>query len=95
MCIRDSCKYDALEICQPGNLGPPAAMMITVGNVHTGQIVAHVNKGPFVSPDPEETYKHLTKSVKFNGVTQNAVVVQQDLRRRLLLERRFYSDKHD
>eukprot|EP00973_Karenia_brevis_P013098 1776244-Karenia_brevis.AAC.1 len=71
-------------------------MMTTVGNVHTEAIVAHVEKGPFVLPDPEDTYKHLTKRVMFNGITQHAVVVQKDLQQKsLLLDRCFHRDKHD
>ena len=59
----------AIELCRPENCGPPACMTTTVGNTHTGAIVAFVKGGPFALPNPEHTFAHLTQQRVLDGVT--------------------------
>ena len=89
-------KHELCEAAMPGNLGPPTAMTTTVANAHTGPIVAHVRKGAFVAPDPEDTFAHLTKRVRTNTVTAHATIVQKDFMRRTAeIERLMYQREHD
>ena len=71
-----------LELCQPENLGPPACMLTTVGNAHTGAIVSFVKQGPFCRPNPDDTWSHLTQQRVLDGVTSNVVAAQKDYFRR-------------
>ena len=89
-------KWEVCEASMVGNLGPPTAMTTLVANVHTGPIVQHVDKGPFVAPDPEKTFEHLTKRPKFSPVTQHAAIVQKDFMRRCAYaESVMYQRDHD
>ena len=61
-------------------------MATTVANVHTGPIMAHITRGPFAIPDPEDTFSHLFKVCKMDAVTNHAVSGQKYYCRERLLE---------
>ena len=87
------------EICgasRPGNLGAPTAMTTTVANVHTSELVAHISKGPFSSPDPDDTVSHVLRQTTETSGTTNAGLVQMDfMRRSVEFQSLAYQEGHD
>ena len=71
-------------------------MTTTVANVHTSELVAHFSRGPFSSPDPDDTVSHVLRQTAETSGTTNAGLVQMDfMRRSVEFQSLAYQDGHD